>query len=304
MNIQFLWRADINAPKWDAAIQQAHNTRIYALSWYLDIVCRQQWGALILGDYHAVMPLPYNRKWFGIAQAYQPMFCQQLGVFSEQLLSQHTIQTFYNAIPKFFRRVRLQGNSHYATTGKLTTTLQPNYILSTNAPYNQLYAQYNSNTKRNIKKATQQLQTNLTLTSEITGSQLIQLFGQARPELQYTHHHQQLFIHLTDEVLRRNAGSLYALRSRTDNALYAGALFLQGHTRWYYLLGASNQLGKTCGAAHYLLDTVVQQMANKNLILDFEGSKTHSFAQFYAGFGATPEYYPLVQFWQLPLLSS
>jgi hypothetical protein len=71
----------IDRKKWDDCIANSHNSLLYAYAWYLDIVA-ENWDAIVLGDYDAVMPLPYNRKLFGLKQVYQPFFAQQLGVFS------------------------------------------------------------------------------------------------------------------------------------------------------------------------------------------------------------------------------
>jgi hypothetical protein len=47
--------------------------------WHLDRTA-VVWDALVWGDYEFVMPLPVRKKW-GIQYVYQPLFCQQLGIF-------------------------------------------------------------------------------------------------------------------------------------------------------------------------------------------------------------------------------
>ena len=51
----------------------------------------------------------------------------------------------------------------------------------------------------------------------------------------------------------------------------------------------------------YLLDQFIKMNAEKNIILDFEGSMIHGIAQFYEGFGALPETYFQLKFNRLPL---
>ena len=57
----FLKHDKIDKVKWDNCISRSVNGHIYARSWYLNIVS-PDWDALIEGDYEAVMPLTWKRK--------------------------------------------------------------------------------------------------------------------------------------------------------------------------------------------------------------------------------------------------
>ncbi|WP_373942482.1 hypothetical protein OEG92_04340 [Polaribacter sejongensis] len=70
--IQYVKRKDLNILKYDACIENSIQSRIYAFSWYLDIVA-DNWDVLVLGDYKAVMPLPWKQKYF-IKYITQPFF--------------------------------------------------------------------------------------------------------------------------------------------------------------------------------------------------------------------------------------
>ncbi|MDP3354122.1 MAG: hypothetical protein Q8S44_10335, partial [Flavobacteriaceae bacterium] len=61
--IYYVKRQNLDIEKYDTCIDRALNSRIYAYSWYLDIVA-DHWDALILNDYEAVMPLPWRSKYF------------------------------------------------------------------------------------------------------------------------------------------------------------------------------------------------------------------------------------------------
>lgn len=60
--IQFVQNADIIKKKWDDCIAHSVNERIYAYSWYLNIVA-PNWDALIMDDYQAVFPVVHQKKW-------------------------------------------------------------------------------------------------------------------------------------------------------------------------------------------------------------------------------------------------
>ena len=93
--IFYLEQENIDKQKWDDCIDKAGNGLIYAYSFYLDCMSKH-WGALILGDYEAVMPLTWNKK-YGICYLYQPFFAAHLGIFGNNL-SQTTVKTFLESI--------------------------------------------------------------------------------------------------------------------------------------------------------------------------------------------------------------
>ncbi|MDA9093212.1 hypothetical protein N9J92_05085, partial [Polaribacter sp.] len=61
--IHIIERKDLDVDKYDACIADSVQSRIYAFSWYLDVVT-DNWDILILNDYEAVMPLPWKQKYF------------------------------------------------------------------------------------------------------------------------------------------------------------------------------------------------------------------------------------------------
>jgi len=68
--IKYLKHTEINYAAWDACVKQSPNALLYAYSWFLDMAA-DQWDALVYGNYDAVMPLPWRKKW-GIQYLYQP----------------------------------------------------------------------------------------------------------------------------------------------------------------------------------------------------------------------------------------
>jgi hypothetical protein len=60
--IKYITRVDLDVKKYDDCIEKSKNTRIYAYSFYLDIVTNS-WDVLVLNDYEYVMPITWNRKY-------------------------------------------------------------------------------------------------------------------------------------------------------------------------------------------------------------------------------------------------
>ena len=79
--LRYLKHDELDFSSWDRRISSADNSRVYALSWYLDRTAAD-WDALVWGDYEYVLPVTLKSK-FGIKYLYQPLFCQQLGIFPE-----------------------------------------------------------------------------------------------------------------------------------------------------------------------------------------------------------------------------
>ena len=80
--IQYIANDNLDYEKWDKCIIGSVNGNFYAKSWYLDIVS-PNWKALIQDDYKAVFPLPIKKR-LGISYISQPLFTQQLGIFSSE----------------------------------------------------------------------------------------------------------------------------------------------------------------------------------------------------------------------------
>ena len=65
--IHYLKHHRIDKARWDRCISKAVNSRVYACSWYLDLVC-PGWEALVEEDYTSVFPL--TSRWKGIYYLY------------------------------------------------------------------------------------------------------------------------------------------------------------------------------------------------------------------------------------------
>ena len=149
--IHYLNHHEIDKKRWDDCIQHAVNSRIYAYSWYLDLVC-PGWEALITDDYSAIFPLTGGRKW-GIHYLYQPFFAQQLGLFSQELLTRSKLSEFLEAIPGKYRFAEIHLNAMNKMEEQTASQpLRVNHELDMIASYQSLSGNYAKNTRRNLKK--------------------------------------------------------------------------------------------------------------------------------------------------------
>ncbi len=285
----------LNKQQWDACIARADNGLIYSTSVYLDAMCKH-WDGLVLGNYEAVMPLTFNRK-YGLHYLYQPPFTASLGVFGQKVTKQ-LVNIFLDSIPaKFgFWDISLNHGNFFPVEGYQMLQRQ-NYILSLEQSYDTLYAGYRENIRRNIKKCSQlqcrtdknfPVQEVLQLAIEQTGS-----FS----NLSQTDFDN--FARLYAILHTRQQAITYGIRS-SNGDLLASCVFFYDAARAYYILVGNHPNGRTIGASHALIDAFIKDHAGTSLLLDFEGSDLRNLAFFYSGFGAVTEFYPGLKMNRLP----
>ena len=164
----------IDIEKWNTSINKSINGIVYAYSWYLDIVS-PNWDALIMGDYEAVMPITYYKK-LGSNFFAQPLYTQQLGIFSTKKLSSDIIDKFISAIPKKYKYININLNKFNAYNSKTyNIDKKITYEIELIQPYTKLYNNYSTNTKRNLKKAAKY---GLEISKTITPNNLQYLYHQ------------------------------------------------------------------------------------------------------------------------------
>ena len=114
--IQYLTRKQLDVSKYDYCIENSMQSRMYAFSWYLDLVT-DNWDVLVLNDYEAVMPIPWRRKFF-IKYVYPPFWMLELGVFS--LKESMELAPFFEVLMDQFRFIesRLNTSNNPAKTSQ------------------------------------------------------------------------------------------------------------------------------------------------------------------------------------------
>ena len=295
MNIQYLPYQQIDKQKWDACVAAADNGLIYAYSFYLDAMAKH-WDALVLGDYEAVMPLTWNKK-YSIHYLYQPFFTSSLGLFGKNI-SGDLLNTFLQSIPAKFKYWDIYFNhSNFFQLPDFTLYERMNYVLPLNEPYEKLYAAFRDNIKRNIKKAEK---LNCVIKKDFAVEAVIALaMEQTQQFAPVTKEDYNRFTALYKLLHPQQNAITYGIYSPA-NELLAGAVFFFSQHRAYYILVGNHPNGKAFGASHALINAFIKDHAGENLLLDFEGSDINSVAFFYGSFGAREEKYVGLKYNGLP----
>ena len=281
--IRYFKRNEINISKYDACIETSINSRIYAYSWYLDIVA-DNWDVLVLNDYEAVMPLPWRQKYF-IKYIYPPVWTQQLGIFSSLKMNAQLAKEFINSIPKKFKKITIQFNSENDLS-LFKTEKRTNYILKLDKPYEEIYKNYRKDRKDRLK----QVENKKFLVRNCTIVELIEVGKKYYSFLNINHTNYLKLKKLSDSLIQMDQVDLKGVYSK-DNKFLGGSFFLKEKNRISYLFSVATQIGKNEQIITQVINEVVRENSNTNLVLDFEGSMIKGIADFYKSFGGVKEVY-------------
>lgn len=284
-------REQIDAPTWDNHIHHSRQCVIYALSWYLDIVC-EHWDALVwpsAADFSIVMPLPVRRK-FGRPILYQPLFCQYLGIFSKYDLTAAQCEVFLEALKAHFSYISSYtfNPENFSVINKLRlngfeTEVFQTHWLHLDQPYTELYTGYSKDRRANLKRGGRD---GWETDESDDFEPLIALFvenhapgiGKVKADAYQT-------LRKLGAVLINNA-SCRLTYARSGTRVHAGIMLAHYRGRTIYLFNAADNAGRKGNARAVLLDAYFRDNAGTELIFDFESPTKESIAGYYVGFGA------------------
>jgi hypothetical protein len=284
MKISLLKHEEIDFEAYNHCIDSSPYGVIYAMSWYLDAV-NPHWELLMAENYRYVMPLPVKQKW-SVKYLMQPLFCQQLGVFSTHPLTPEIFKDFIATIPYFFYHIQLNSGNVFDAADAKTKN---NFVLDLNRSYSDIQKNYRKNFVRNIKKAEKEHLRIEKATDWDTFRQLVKDNSGARP----IRHLMDIFDNLIRHIRKNVTVEIWSARNEAQ-AILSSALFLRWQNTSYYLLPVSSPEGKERQSMSFLLDQYIQTYSDEKLVLDFEGSSIPNIARFYQNTGATNACYPVM----------
>jgi hypothetical protein len=278
--IRYIKRKNLEEIKYNACIESAIQSRIYAYSWYLDIVA-DYWDALVLDDYEAVMPIPW-KKFFFLKHITQPYFSQQLGIFSRIPISVHFEREMLSNIPFKYLKVSLQLNANNVRI--LERSTRKNYLLKLSNEYEEYHRKFSKGRKHAIKVGIK-AQLNL---DDISIEKLIEV-------------HQKNYDYKIPETILKNLVKIFLQNEKgqvigvfKDGNLLGGGFFIQDTHRLIYLYAAFNKEGRKLQAASFLISNMIKRYQKSDLIFDFEGGNISNIGKFYRSFNAEEEVYSIL----------
>lgn len=274
--IKRITRQQLDVSKYNACLQGAVNYRIYAESWYLDTVANMQWDCLVLNDYEAVMPLPFQKK-FGIKIICQPLYCQQLGVFYHSKLKDDVFDLFLRKLKYTIVRsyhFNEDNTLDYHLKGEKST----NQIIDLSRSEDIVYDKKTLKNCKSFQNKKVEIHSNQSIDEVIafkrTNSEHSANLYLLEKLLKTLEHHDRLAIHFAYQG---------------ENLGYS--CYILSKNRIIYINSASSIKGKKYSVSTGLLNYMISENTNQNLIFDFEGSNIEGISNFFKGFGTTKVYY-------------
>lgn len=295
--IKYIKRKDLDTTKYNACIENALNTRVYAFSWYLDIVA-DNWDVLVYGDYEAVMPVPWRQKFF-IKYVYQPFWLLQIGIYYTD--TKISLDLFLKYLKKrfLFAELRMNTGNTFSIYQEFRSrsTMQ---VISLEESYESIYHNYNRNRKRDLKKAI------LAELVEKWGDdpvKLVDLFrenvGQRTTDIKEVDYDKLLRV--MQVSIEKSVGEILCVYDANNN-LVASSFFLNYQERATEVVCSTDFSNRNNGANTFFNDRAIFRYHQNYKIFDFGGSTMKNIAKYYRSFGARDEYYDKLKISKLPSL--
>jgi hypothetical protein len=294
--LQYLHRNQIDTARWDRCIANAPNGLLYAYSFYLDHMS-PQWDALVLGDYEAVMPLTWRKK-FGISYLYQPFVTVPLGVFSSGPIDQALMETFIDHIPGKFKLIEIYLNT--ANTCFNSPFIEPrrNYVLPLTGSYESIEQHYNRHARRKLKKASE---ARLQVAEGIAVEKIAELsYRMMAGKAKVSKEEYEKFIALFHNIQPHVEACNTIAAIDAAGAIISSDIYIVHNKRIYSLLAGNLPPANECGAFYFVLDNLIKKYAGSEYLFDFEGSDIPGVAFLFESLGGQLTWYSYLRINRLP----
>jgi hypothetical protein len=294
MSIKYIHREDLDEEKYNQCVDSSLQSKIYAFSWYLDIIC-DTWDVLVLNDYEAVMPIPWRKK-YGIKYVYPPFWVLQLGVFSNEVIDENEFLTpLFNKFK--FVELRMNTCNNFELYPEFLQLKQCQKLVF-NTTYSSTLSHYRKDRKKDLQKAAA---ADLIEKWNDHPSNLIQLFknniGKRTPNIKETDY--ENLEKLMAICIEKKIGEILSVYDK-ENKLVASVFLLKHKNSITKLISSTDLNYRKNGANTFLIDRVIFKYHKDFSVFNFGGSSIKSVASFSKSFGAETEKYHQLKMNKLP----
>jgi hypothetical protein len=260
-----------------------------------------QWDAIVLGNYDAIMPLPWRKK-LGIKYLYQPAFLQQGGIFSNKPLPNEMIEAFIDKASECFKFAEFSLNFlntiAYNSKSAFTIKHRNNFILSLKQSFEINIQNYSNDFKRKLKKSET---SDFTYVKSSDFKEAIQFYKKTYKDrkLNVSTKDYANFEDLCKHYNNKKRVVIRKVVNKSDQILSI-VILLKDDNRLYNLLPAISEEGKKTSSNYFLYNAIIDEFSGQKLTLDFEGSDVKGIAEFYQKMTNTNQTYPFIKFNNLP----
>lgn len=292
--IRYIKRKDLDVVKYNNCIKNSLQSRIFAFSWYLDIVA-DNWDTLVLEDYEAVMPIPWRKKYF-IKYIYQPLWTLELGVFSKEVVDENE---FLIVLLGMFKYINIRTNVNNSFSMFEENRVEKYFQkISFQKKYKDIYRGYNRNRKRELTKA---IKNDLIERWNDDPENLVLLFktNVGKRVLKIKEPDYIVLLKLITTCLMKKKGEILSIYDR-DNNLVSSAFFIKYKEKITEIVCSSDFKNRKNGANTFLNDRAIYKYQPNFKSFNFGGSSIDKIAKYYKSFGAETENYQQIKYNNLP----
>lgn len=282
--LSFVKHDEINQILWNEHILKSINGNVYANFWYLDVVTKNKWDAIISADYRWLMPLPSKKK-YGFKYLPTPVFVQQLGIYGHGPFTEEICNHFLMHLESNYDLIEYQLNhaNSAVNSSNYKLTERKNLILEI-APTNEnIKLEYSEGIKRKINKA---IKANLKVNTASIRS-LIKLFQDYNESniKNWDFKNYSILEELYHMSSLRKIGICIGAYN-PEGILLSAAVILEYKNTSTLLFSGNSKEGTEKGALTFLISNYIENAPEHISYFDFEGSDNEGLYQFYSGFGA------------------
>ena len=284
---------EIDFDRYSECLKNACQNTDYADKQFLDIVSKRQWFLLVDGDYDAVMPVSYVRK-YGLTFILMPKLCQQLGVFSKKE-DPEINQQFYGFLNQNFlvSIYAFNGDNQFSHSVERKTS----YLIKKNS-YSTTKKNYSSHRRRNVR-----------IIGDLVGNIRLKKAWQERDKQFFLKNikgtnkekDNNQYFEIFEELLQKNIGHLRILEFKDE--IQSFVYLFEGKNRRYLSLFINGYPLINPNFPSIMIDQCFQDFI-EDKDFDFMGSEVENVAKFNERFGAVSYQYPLLTNDKITLLKN
>jgi hypothetical protein len=251
----------------------------------------------VLGDYEAVMPIPYRKK-YGIKYVYPPFWLLELGIFS--LDESQDIKPFLDVLYGEFKFIELRLNTKNKFLKSEFLIHKQFQYLDLEIGYESILKGYNRNRKRELIKANKH---HLVENWNDNPEKLITIFKTniAERVKEINDKDYATLLNLMQLSIQKGVGELLTIYDANENLL-AAAFFLKHKNKVTQLVCASDVSNRKNGVHTFFNDRAIFKYQPHFSVYNFGGSSMKNIANYYTSFGADTEEYQQIKYNNLPFL--
>lgn len=276
--------SDIDFQKYNYCVENAVQSIFFGTSHYLDTIITGKWEILVLGDYQAVMPIPFVKK-YGAKIVIMPMQTQQLGVFSQKDDSMIN-QLFLEFLNKNYLVYQYSFNSNNHFVASLSS--KTNFLIFPNE-YSNVKKNYSVHRRRNVR-ILDKLKDRITFDEELDIQQSYDFV--LKNNLGMTDSSNLKFLKNMEKLQKKGYLEIYNLS--IDNLIASQMFLVKGNKECIMVGLINNKKYSQYNSSSIIIDQILQKYIPKYLF-NFHGSSIPVIADFFSRFGAEKQRYAIVE---------